>query len=293
MKPIKLTEKYLEELKANLLKDLEKELNLDTLRGEADSALKKLKMADGLFSFRKDFKFEQKFTMNSSRRANIAILPEAYAKIITILMTNDKEVAWHAVTERVSETEFVVKDILIYPQQVTAVTVDTDDEEYASWLIGIGEENFMNLHGQMHSHVHMGVSPSGTDMGHREKIIAQLTDEDYYIFMIWNKRLEWSAAIYDMPSNALYETSDIDVTVMFEDGTTAGDLVREMKEKVTTQVTTYAGGYKGATYYPGAQKKEEPARKWWEKKGENGAGNGPDEFRYQYSGYQYDHPYDY
>lgn len=295
MKPIRLTDAYIETLKKELLEDIQKELNIEALRKAADDGLSKLKMTDGSFSFKKDFKFERKFNMKSERRAMITITPDAYAKIITILMTNDKEVAWHAVTERVSETEFTVKDILVYPQEVTSVTVDTDDEEYAKWLISIGEDNFNNLHGQFHSHVHMGCSPSGTDMGHREKIVAQLGDEDYYIFMIWNKRLEWSAAIYDMASNALYETDDIDVMVRFSDGTTAGDLVQDLKDKVKTYVrppVTYNPGYYGGTSYTTGSEKKSEKKNWWEEKKEEkkegyGVGNDPDDFRYPYSQSRY------
>ena len=304
MKPIRLTPEYVEGLKQELLAELTKELNLDQLTKEANDGLSKLKMTDGSFSFKKDFKFERKFTMKSERRATLRIMPEAFSKMTLILMTNDKEVAWHGITERVSETEFIVRDILVYPQEVTATTVDTDEEEYAKWLIEVGEENFNNLHAQMHSHVNMGVSPSGTDMGHRNKIVAQLMDEDYYIFMIWNKSLSWSAAIYDMPSNALYETDDIDVTVEYSDGTTAGGILKDLKDKVvsyTYKPATYTPAYKGSSYTTGA-KKNEP-KSWWEEQqekraaeqGVSGVGNGSGDFRqppysepnYQYYGYGY------
>ena len=303
MKPIRLTPEYVEGLKQELLADLTKELNLEQLIKEANDGLSKLKMTDGLFSFKKDFKFERKFTVKSERRATLRILPEAFTKMTLILMSNDKEVAWHGVTERVSATEFIVKDILIYPQEVTATTVDTDEEEYAKWLIKIGEENFNNLHAQMHSHVNMGVSPSGTDMGHRNKIVTQLEDGDYYIFMIWNKSLTWSGAIYDMPSNALYETDDIDVIVTFSDGTTAGDVLQDLKDKVTTY-TYKPVTYGGTSYTTGAKKN----KSWWEEeqerraaaaaaaeKGESGASNGSSTFRgtpYSQPTYPYGYDYD-
>lgn len=303
MKPIRLTAEYIENLKQELLAELTKELNLEQLTKEADSGLSKLKMTDGSFSFKKDFKFERKFTVKTERRATLHITPEAFTKMALILATNDKEVAWHGVSERISDTEFIVKDVLVYPQEVTSTTVDTDDEEYAKWLIQIGEENFNNLHTQMHSHVNMGVSPSGVDMGHRDKIVSQLTDEDYYIFMIWNKKFEWSAAIYDMSSNAMYETSDVDVRIEFADGTTAGDLIQDLKDKVVTpKPVTYTPSYYGGTSYATGAKKNAP-KSWWEEQQEkkakeqevNGAGNGLGDFRqtyYQPAGYPYGAGYD-
>lgn len=284
MKPITLNEEYTEALRKAAIEEIKKQLDPAELIKSLDVCLKKLKMSDGQFSFKKDFKFEHKFDTkaDSKQRATLSITPEAFAKMALILATNDKEVAWHGVTERVSETEFVIRDVLIYPQTVSSVTVDTDDEEYAKWLIQIGEDNFNNLHAQMHSHVNMSVSPSGVDMGHREKIVSQLGHEDYYIFMIWNKSMNWSAAIYDMASNIMYETSDIDVVVEFENGMTAGDILLDLKEKVVTAkpaASTYAGT-------PSTTGK----KNWWEEqkskestKGVSGAGNGLDDFRDYYA----------
>ena len=38
-----------------------------------------------------------------------------------------------------------------------------------------------------HSHVNMGTSPSSVDLNHQEEILRMLGDNDFYIFMIWNK----------------------------------------------------------------------------------------------------------
>lgn len=233
MKPIKLTEKLISEMKAEIMEKIAKEFTEAKLKADAEASLSMVKMSDGAFKFVRDFKYEKKFKYEKSeRKAVIRILPEAYAKMLTIIMSQDKEVAWHGISERVSSTEFILKDILVYPQKVTASTVDTDEEEYAKWMISIDDEVFNNMHFHGHSHVNMGVSPSTTDMGHRDKITAQLGDEDYYIFMIWNKKLQWSGSIYDMQTNTLYETDDIDVEISLGD-MTAGDLIRELDDKVS------------------------------------------------------------
>ena len=293
MRPIRLTPDFLKNLQTSLLTEMQTKLNLDELTKAAEDALGKLKLTDGVFRFQKDFKFERKFELKSERRATLRILPEAMAKIMLIVMSNDKEVAWHCTTERVSSTEFIVKDVLIYPQQVTAVTVDTDDAEYAQWLIKIGEERFSNLHAQMHSHVNMPVSPSTTDLGHRSSIVAQMKDHDYYIFMIWNKSLVWSAAIYDMPSNTLYETDDVDVIVEFSDGTTAGEVIQDLKDKVAPykyQPKTYTPPAAGPGTAYTTDVKKNGQKSWWEEererraaaaaaKGVSEIGNGLGDFR--------------
>lgn len=294
MKPIKLTEKMIEEMKAEIMKKIEEDFAFDKLKADAESCLAKAKMADGSFKFKKALDYEKKFVyQKSERRAKITILPEAYAKMITIIMTQTKEVAWHGVTERISATEFLIKDVMVYPQKVTAVTVDTDDEEYTKWMFTLDDEVFNNMHFQGHSHVDMAVTPSTTDMGHREKITSQLTDEDYYIFMIWNKRLQWSAGVYDMPSNTLYETDDIDVEIDLGD-MTAGQLLQDLNVKVVQSVSSYGAPKNGSTplypVYGGANKNQESKPN--PVKEEKAGGNVRSDFpRYQGSAEDDDLPY--
>ena len=301
MKPIKLTEKLIEEMKSEIMKKIEEKFNPEKLKADVASSLSKIKMSDGSFKFVEELKYEKKFTYEKSdRRVTIKILPEAYAKMLTIIMSQDKEVGWHGVTERVSARKFILKDILVYPQMVTAVTVDTDEEEYAKWMITLPDEVFNNMHFHGHSHVNMGVTPSTTDDGHRAKITEQLTDEDYYIFMIWNKSLKWSGAVYDMQSNTLYDTEDIDVVISLGD-ITAGDLIKDLDSKVvSTYMKWQSQNKKNETNQkiPAASGNAES-----QTKGVNGVGNDPDDFhgpyRYgngyggsrgnygQYSGYGY------
>ena len=90
---------------------------------------------------------------------------------------------------------------------------------------------------QGHSHVNMSVSPSGVDSGHREKILDQLDADMFYIFMIWNKRLDTHTLIYDMANNVLYEDGDITVKIAGDDSldafmADAGEKVQKKKPAV-------------------------------------------------------------
>ena len=76
----------------------------------------------------------------------------------------------------------------------------------------------------------MGVSPSGVDGRHREKILEQLEADMFYIFMVWNKRLEIHTLIYDMEKNILYE--DKDVTVKLLGGEDMDIFLSDAREKV-------------------------------------------------------------
>ena len=209
-----------------------------------EKALADAKFADGKLSLTKEFG-------KIDRKAKIYISEIAWMKLTTLLREFSKEVAWHATAYRIpgDKDEYFIKDVLVYPQTVTSATVDMDEELYAKWLMdGVmaEDERFDHIFCQMHSHVNMSVFASGTDEQHQQEILSQLRDTDFYIFMIWNKRLESYMRIYDMEKNILFEKEDIEWCVMDE---TIGlaqfleDAKKIVKEK--TYTPTYAGNYGG------------------------------------------------
>lgn len=62
----------------------------------------------------------------------------------------------------------------------------------------------------------MPVSPSGTDERFREDRIAQLREDDFYIFQIMNKRGNISSAVYDLKYNTYYENADVETLIECE-----------------------------------------------------------------------------
>lgn len=138
--------------------------------------------------------------------------PLAYSKMLALVNNFDTEVAWHGTIER-GEGSFIVKDIFVYPQEVSGATVNTDQEKYEQWLYGLDDNTFNALRFQGHSHVNMGTSPSGVDTTHQEKIVEQLGDDDFYVFVIWNKKNAHTIKIVDTANNVIYFDEDIAVTV--------------------------------------------------------------------------------
>ena len=125
-----------------------------------------------------------------------------------LVKIHDKEVAWHGVVERKPKNQYLVQDILIYPQTVTGVTVDADTEAYPQWLIENRDLiNKMRLQG--HSHVNMGVTPSSTDEQYYAELSAQVSD--FYIFIILNKSGTSYTRIYDFESGIEYESVPIKI----------------------------------------------------------------------------------
>lgn len=244
--------------------------NLDELRKDFEEALKGVKLSDGKINFTKTFG-------NIQRKATLYFTELAYLKMLTLVREFDKEVAWHGIAKR-HDTEadaYVISDILVYPQEVTGATVNTDQEKYQMWLMSHEDDVFNNIRMQGHSHVNMGTTPSTVDTSLYERLLDQLDDSMFYIFLIWNKRNEKTIKIYDLAKNVLFETADVTVSLM-EDGTgmekflsTAKEMVQDKKYTPTTPATygkPYGyGGYYG-TYgsqqstYGGTQKKEEASK---------------------------------
>ena len=94
------------------------------------------------------------------RKVTITFSSSAYIKFKGLVCNFATEVQWHGLVRRISENSFYVYDIIVPPQKVSAVTVDTDQAEYEAWLDGLSDEEFEGLRFHGHSHVNMGVAPS-------------------------------------------------------------------------------------------------------------------------------------
>lgn len=187
--PLKLTEKQ-----------------IDTILAEIKEKLLKQKTSDGAI------KIDYKVGLKTNLKANIIFSSVAYAKMMTLIRSFDSEVAWHGTVTR-DGNNFTINDIIVYPQEVTGATVNTDQAAYETWLMGLDDEVFNTVRMQGHSHVNMSVSPSGVDEEHQEKILDQLDDGDYYIFIIGNKRMDIYAVIYDMQNNVMFGPNDIEIYI--------------------------------------------------------------------------------
>ena len=192
-------------------------------RDDFASTLDGIKMSDGKFNYSKSFKYE-----NAS--AVVWLTQEAYRKIVALVTEFKDEVGWHGTVSRSGDNEFTIEDIFVYPQEVTGSTVNTDQAAYSKWLYELDDDTFNNIRMQAHSHVNMGVSPSGIDDKHRQQILDQLEPDMYYIFMVWNKSLSIHTLIYDMARNILYEDNDIEVNLHGDEG--MDEFLADAKKKV-------------------------------------------------------------
>lgn len=199
---------------------------------------------------------------SDDRCALLYFTPTAWIKMTALVSEFTTEVQWHGLVRRLSDCEFEIYDIIVPPHTVTASTVTSDQEKYSEWINGLDDETFSAVRFHGHSHVNMPVSPSVTDTDYRKDIITQLPKPDndndvFYIFLIINKRHEWSAEIYDLTYDALYSTSskEIDLMMMLDDGDTIDNFISEAKKvAVVAQPTAYKGaaGAQGGKSYGGS-----------------------------------------
>ncbi len=150
--------------------------------------------------------FVYSLSTDNDNKATLRITDEAWQKIKALVAACDKEIAWHGTVTK-DGTTYTIEDIIVFPQSVTGSTVTSDETEYSMWLMQQPNEIFNKLRFHGHSHVNMGVSPSGVDLTYQQDIIKNL--QDFYIFAIFNKKGSNWCAIYDVEDNIVYEDDDI------------------------------------------------------------------------------------
>lgn len=182
---------------------------IDELSKEFVTALSGLKLSDGKVNYTKSFG-------NIDRKATVFFTKIAWDKMQALVRDFSKEIAWHGLAYRGEgdKDEYYITDILVYPQEVTASTVTTDQEKYQMWLMQQEDDVFNNIRMQGHSHVNFSTSPSGVDNALYDRILDQLDDDMFYIFLIYNKKGDRMYKIYDLAKNILFETTDVNVTIL-------------------------------------------------------------------------------
>lgn len=198
---------------------------------------------------------------NKTQKAEVHFSSQAYYKMWALVEACGKEIAWDGLVYRDEESSniFYVTDIIVYPQMVSGATVDTDDIPYMEWLNSLDDETFNHRRFNGHSHVNMGVTPSGTDTTYREQSILNI--KDFYIFGIFNKKHDFNFQIYDIENNIIYDTQDI--TFYTPEPDYSNWAQQMMKEKVTEKVYTYQPP--AAKTNPHASGKQYAAEDWYQR----------------------------
>lgn len=252
MKFIKISEK----LKEDTLKKFDEEV------AEARNKL--------LASNRTTQAFEFKFTppsdltvpieqKNNLPRPKILMSAATYLKMLQYVLKIDIECAWHGFVTKHANATYTIDDVKMYPHKGSAAFVESDDDKYPAWEAALTNEQYLARRFQAHSHVNMGVTPSGTDAQNQKDFMNDLINlietnpeqiesfNPFYIFAIMNKKQEINWFLYDYSIGILFEKDDIDFTIYFSETETNLTLNEEIKEmhisKTTYTPTTGYGNY--------------------------------------------------
>jgi hypothetical protein len=190
-------------------------------------------LADILNDYKGDEDFNIKITPdvlltndNNIQKPIVYLTAQTYVKIQKLIDASSDELAWHGTVTKL-DNAYLIDDIFVYPQTVTSVTVDSDEEAYAKWLMELDDNIINHLRFQGHSHVNMGVTPSGRDTGNWHAFLNLLKDDEFYIFCIANKKDQFYWTIYDMKTNIIFENKDIEMVVIDADCLSIKDWVKE------------------------------------------------------------------
>lgn len=158
-------------------------------------------------------------------KARLVIAGQAWRKILGLVQECTEEIAWHGTVEKSADIindkkvyTYTITDVIVFPQTVTGCTVTSDETEYSMWLAQQPDDVFNALRFHGHSHVNMGVSPSGVDTTYQEDILNNL--QDFYIFAIFNKKGDIWCAIYDVEDNVAFDNKDIEIVTPSTENTT-------------------------------------------------------------------------
>lgn len=171
-------------------------------------------------------------TLKEEEKVRVVMKNKPYQKMQALIKQCAKEVGWYGIVERKGEREFEITDIVMFPQTVTGATVETDDEEFVKWSNELSDEVYNNMKFYGHSHVNMGVSPSGTDLTFQDDLLQN--ERDFYIFGIFNKSGSTWWNIFDVRENILYE--DKDVKFVREGVNEAEEWAKEMLEEFVKEL---------------------------------------------------------
>jgi len=157
----------------------------------------------------------------------IRFTTEAWIKQCSLVQHFNTEIAWHGLVRPIKDG-YEIYDILVYPQEVTGGTVETDQQKYQMWLMQQPDEIFQNIRYQGHSHVNMTPHPSSVDLTNQRRM--QIPDNDFYIFLIWNKDSYYTARVYD--HGKVFDENQVDVTT---ENTIDNDFIKQVESMITVK----------------------------------------------------------
>lgn len=198
-----------------------------------------------------------------TNKPHVFILPVAIEKMEVYVQACDDEIGWLGYCTK-DGNNYIIQDVKLFNQEVNGTTCEIDEKcvaEFAEDLLskpgGVELCNIIRVWG--HSHVRMGVSPSGQDEAQFERLYTD--SDDFYIRIIANKQGDMKLDLHDCVTGVTYNnlqwqeyrTSTIDKESIIK------EIAQKVKKKVYTQpfnkTATYYDTYDKGYWWGGNQKK--------------------------------------
>lgn len=131
----------------------------------------------------------------------------AWAKLWTIIDLCPKEVGWFGLVDTLDSGDYLISDIFVPEQTVTAAETDIPAEAMGALAIELESKGIdsSKLRYWGHSHVNMSVGPSGTD---EDQVAEYIEHVDFFIRGIHNKKGASKVDIYDCTKGLIYQCVD-------------------------------------------------------------------------------------
>ena len=205
----------------------------DKLMEKFSSYLKNVCLTTNSFSFSHSV-----VDVKNKDKVFVTFSMKAYIKMRDLVDRFESEVGWFGFIDKISDLEYHITDICVYPQLVTGATVKETNEP---WDDDMPIEQIKRRHFHGHSHVNMAPNPSSTDIKHRDDQVSMVKSDSFYFFLITNKKCAWTAALFDLANNIVYNTDDILIDVDLGDGEMLSDFVDDTKKMVKTSTPKLLG----------------------------------------------------
>lgn len=212
---------------------------------------------------------EEYINSRSLTPPTIYISANAYVKMRMLVDQMSTEVGWYGTVTKcpgLQET-YVIEDILVYPQTVTGATCEQDETKMFDFEMSLTTEQVNSKRFQGHSHVNMGVTPSGVDEQFYQDLLTQVND--YFIICITNKKNDYTVRFYDVENNILY--TDLELKVLLDDGTDTNNWFTLVKDQVANKSIVTVdpnkpGNFKGSIFDTGDTKSSKELAKEYDKR---------------------------
>lgn len=135
------------------------------------------------------------------------IEPEALAKMQLYVQECSDEVGWLCTATKDNEGDYIIHDAILFDQEVSATTTEITPEGLSNFAEKLlkqenGMEIWNNIRVWGHSHVNMGVSPSGQDNLQMDTFTE--SGHDWFIRIIANKQGDFKVDIFDFKNGLIY-----------------------------------------------------------------------------------------